>query len=98
MAAANEILTIPSLKWLGLHSKDYSCASQGWMPLTQNDEKKLERLYSLECFSTEGHRTWREELHKMRALKTKAEIEILADMYGDFCHMLRLRIMNNQWL
>lgn len=100
MAAFNEGLAIPTLRWIGVHASDYDRHDAGVLPFTKADTIKLESLLHspwLEDSHTGGE-PWLRELTIMKEREVKAEIEILSERAGGLSAYLCERIRGCQWL
>ncbi|MCJ1382863.1 hypothetical protein MMC17_005976 [Xylographa soralifera] len=82
LAHENAELVVPTLRWLGLKSKDLptdetSADESGLMPLTGRDRKLAVQMLGRPAFSEEVETDWRRELQAMLMLDMKAEIQLL---------------------
>ncbi|MCJ1437617.1 hypothetical protein MMC27_007004 [Xylographa pallens] len=82
LAHENAGLVVPTLRWLGLKSKDLptdetSADESGLLPLTGRDRKMVVQMLRRPAFSAEFEPEWRRELQAMLMLDMKAEIQLL---------------------
>ena len=84
----NANLNVPSIRWLGLRSKDlFDCShksgSKGLLPLSSRDRKMARKMLERTTFEETGADSeWRRELQVMLMTGFKAEMEILDDREG----------------
>ena len=99
MALNNEFLVVPSLKWLGIHSKDFSVDDSAVMPFNVADSKKLQDL-ACNSFISDANdcRGWSQQIQVMKSVSLKAEIEILSDRAGGMSQQIKKKVKNHDWL
>nr|POE87436.1 isoform 2 of meiotic recombination protein spo11 [Quercus suber] len=85
LAHESDKLRVPSLRWLGLQSKQLvtrstgTHESQGLLNLNQRDRKKAQKLLERQTSLVQDNGTlgWRAQLQQMLILNVKAEIQLL---------------------
>ncbi|MCJ1404914.1 hypothetical protein MMC11_008140 [Xylographa trunciseda] len=97
LAHENAELVVPTLRWLGVKSKDLlqgeiSTDQSGLMPLTSQDRKMAIRMLGRAAFSEEIEREWMKELQTMLMLDMKAEIQLLDRREGGLATWLKAAI------
>ena len=89
LAHENEKLVVPSMRWMGIQSKDVlerrngeEC--KGLLRLSGRDRKKAVKMLENSEWLREGgvQREWRRELQVMLMLNVKAEMEVLSERAG----------------
>jgi len=84
----NAHLNVPSIQWLGIHSKDIldeasEQEGKGLLRLTGRDRRKAIKMLEWDVLREEGmEREWRREVQIMLMLGVKAEMEILGGREG----------------
>lgn len=95
----NEKLNVPSIRWLGLRSRELldgttGGLSEGLLQLTMRDRKKAMKMLERPLLDEEAEeKEWRRELQVMLMLGVKAEMEILADRAGGICGWVEERLL-----
>ncbi|MCJ1394992.1 hypothetical protein MMC18_007873 [Xylographa bjoerkii] len=98
LAHENAELVVPTLRWLGLKSKDIpldetSADESGLMILTSRDRKMVVQMLARPTFSDEVEPEWRKELQSMLMLDMKAEIQLLDRREGGLATWLKVAII-----
>lgn len=96
VSIGEKALAIPTMKWIGVRSRDLMQSESGGIPMTQNDRLKAQRL--LETMVVGGEvaielTDCRNELQTMLMLHNKAEIQALDNGPGDLRQWLEDRIL-----
>ncbi|MCJ1287557.1 hypothetical protein MMC26_006909 [Xylographa opegraphella] len=97
LAHENAELVVPTLRWLGLKSKDLptdetSADESGLMPLTSRDRKMAMQMLGRRAFAEDVELEWRKELQAMLMLDMKAEIQLLDRREGGLVTWLKAAI------
>jgi meiotic recombination protein SPO11 len=95
----NANLNVPSMRWLGLQSRELLDGTTGGMndgllQLTMRDRKKAIKMLERPLLDGDGEeKEWRRELQVMLMLAVKAEMEVLADRAGGVCGWVEKRLL-----
>ncbi len=75
-------LTVPSIRWLGIRSRDFLDIEneiQGLMTLTARDRKIALKMLAKSVAEADRDKEWERELQIMLMMNVKAEIQILGN-------------------
>ncbi|KAF7960182.1 hypothetical protein EAE96_001780 [Botrytis aclada] len=83
LAHENENLSVPSMRWLGLKSKDMMQGgkeNEGLLKLTERDRRLAVKMLERDMCQEGGVETeWRKEIQVMLMLNKKAEVQIIGN-------------------
>ncbi|TGO25494.1 hypothetical protein BPAE_0079g00420 [Botrytis paeoniae] len=86
LAHENENLSVPSMRWLGLKSKDMMQGgkeNEGLLKLTERDRRLAVKMLQRDVCQEDGDEDeWRKEIQVMLMLNKKAEIQIIGTGYA----------------
>ncbi|KAF2269596.1 DNA topoisomerase IV, alpha subunit [Lojkania enalia] len=106
-------LSLPKLRWLGVHSHQISripvtecdtdgaviSKAQGFMSLTSRDRKRASRMLEWDVCAEDGvEPSWRRELQIMLMLNMKAEMQILEEVSGSLASWVNDELKGMQCL
>ena len=89
MSHENAQLNVPSIRWLGLRSRDlftdtetYEPERLGLLPLSKRDRNMARKMLEKPAMRESGEDEWRREVQVMMMIGFKAEMEIMDGREG----------------